>query len=69
MMKKNLEKILIETFGDPIDTVIGANIAPLSGVIGATKDHDINDLDDICSACGMMSIEGQCECNEPRRGV
>ena len=64
MMKKNLEKILIETFGYPIDTVTGANIAPLSSVVGATKDHDINDLGDICPACGMMpqAIDEPCTC-------
>ena len=64
MMKKNLEKMLIEMFGDPIDSALGVNITQSSDIIRGTKEHDINDLGNICSVCGMMSSEGQCGCHE-----
>ena len=64
MMKKNLEKMLIEMFGDPIDSALGVNITQSSDIIRGTKEHDINDLGNICSVCGMMSSEGQCGCHK-----
>ena len=68
-MKKNLEKTLVEMFGDPIDPKFGTKIGQLPGIttVGAVGVRDMgmnDDLGDVCQNCGMMSIDGKCGCEE-----
>ena len=68
-MKKNLEKTLVEMFGDPIDPKLGTKIGQLPGITTAgavgVRDMGMNDdLGDVCQNCGMMSIDGKCGCEE-----
>ena len=68
-MKKNLEKTLVEMFGDPIDPKLGTKIGQLPGIttVGAVGVRDMgmnDDLGDVCQNCGMMSIDGKCGCEE-----
>jgi len=67
-MKKNIEKTILEMFGDPIEPKMGMKIGNLPGItaVGAVCARDMNedDLGDICSTCGMMppQIEQACGC-------
>jgi len=67
-MKKNIEKTILEMFGDPIEPKMGMKIGDLPGIttIGAVgvKDMNEDDLGDICSTCGMMSLvmDEPCSC-------
>jgi len=67
-MKKNIEKTILEMFGDPIEPKMGMKIGDLPGIttIGAVgvKDMNEDDLGDICSTCGMMSVGGKCGCSQ-----
>ncbi len=71
-MKKNLEKTLVEMFGDPVEPPMGMNgkkIGDLPGIttVGAVgvRDMQEDDLGDVCPQCNMMSIDGKCGCPEP----
>ena len=68
-MKKNLEKTLVEMFGDPIDPKFGTKIGQVPGIrtVGAVGVRDMgmnDDLGGICQDCGMMSIDGNCGCKD-----
>jgi hypothetical protein len=68
-MKKNLEKTLVEMFGDPIDPKFGTKIGQVPDItrVGAVGVRDVgmnDDLGGVCPDCGMMSIEGKCGCEE-----
>ena len=56
-MNKNLEKILLEMFGDPIDSKFGMKIGQLPGIktLGSAgvRNKETNDaLDLVCKSCG-----------------
>jgi len=59
-MKNNLEKTILEMFGEPIGKVPGITTV---GAVGVRDMHEDN-LGDICPSCGMMSIDGKCGCPE-----
>jgi hypothetical protein len=69
-MKKNLEKTLVEMFGDPIDPKFGVKVGETPGItsVGAVGVRDLRDEGDdfgkVCPDCGMMMIDGQCGCNK-----
>ena len=56
-MKKNLEQLLAERFGDPIGSYAGVSAA---GVHDTEKMHD----ESVCQACGLMPVGGKCGCSE-----
>ena len=67
-MNKNLEKILLEMFGDPIDSKFGTKIGQLPGIktLGSAgvRNKETNDaLDLVCKSCGIMPIQGKCDCD------
>jgi hypothetical protein len=51
MNNERLRKILQETFGEPIGSYAGE-------IIVGVRDEKV------CPACGMMLVDGQCECNQ-----
>jgi tetrahydromethanopterin S-methyltransferase subunit C len=57
-MNKNLEKTILEMFGEPIGKVPGITTVGAAGVRNMSED----DLGDVCPSCGMMSVDGQCAC-------
>lgn len=57
-MNKNLEKTILEMFGEPIGKVPGITTVGAVGVRNMSED----DLGDVCPSCGMMSVDGQCAC-------
>ncbi len=57
-VNKNLEKTILEMFGEPIGKVPGITIVGAVGVRNMGED----DLGDVCPSCGMMSVDGQCAC-------
>ena len=67
-MNKNLEKILLEMFGDPIDSKFGMKIGQLPGIktfgsVGVRNKETNDDLDLVCKSCGIMPIQGKCDCD------
>jgi hypothetical protein len=52
MQKKSTSNIIQERFGDPIGSYAGD--APIG----------VRDEPEVCPECGMMSIDGNCECND-----
>lgn len=65
-MKKNLEKTILEMFGDPIEPKMGTKIGDVPGIttVGAVGVRDLGEdsMGEICPDCGMMSINGMCGC-------
>ena len=67
-MNKNLEKILLEMFGDPIDSKFGMKIGQLPGIktfgsVGVRNKETNDALDLVCKSCGIMPIQGKCDCD------
>lgn len=67
-MNKNLEKILLEMFGDPIDSKFGIKIGQLPGIktfgnVGVRNKETNDALDLVCKSCGIMPIQGRCDCD------
>jgi|GEM_PF-2970694 len=67
-MKKNIEKTLLEMFGDPIDPVFGTKVGDMKDIkkVGAVGVRDMHgdELGEVCQSCGMMSIDGVCDCDD-----
>lgn len=58
-MKKNLEKTILEMFGEPI-----IDNPRSSGELNYYQNSDKNDeLGEICPNCEMMSVNGNCGCS------
>lgn len=72
-MKKNLEKTLVEMFGDPLEPKMGTRVGELPGItsVGAVGARDMreDELGGICPDCGMMPIDGKCGCAADESGV
>jgi len=62
-MKKNLEKQLLEMFGDPLEPTRVGEVPGITtfGAVGV-RDMRENELGTVCPHCGMMPIDGRCGC-------
>lgn len=55
-------------FGDPIDSKFGMKIGQLPGIktfgsVGVRNKETNDDLDLVCKSCGIMPIQGKCDCD------
>lgn len=60
VMKKNLEKSLVEMFGMPIGAYAGE---PMVGVRDERED-EMDEIGGICPDCDMMVVDDQCGCDD-----
>lgn len=63
VMKANLTRIIIEKFGDPIDDKLGTKVGDVKDITSVGLVGVRDELEDTCSSCGEMPVEGSCGCD------
>lgn len=62
-MKTDLTKIIIEKFGDSLDSKFGTKVGDVKDVSNVGLVGVRDESEDTCSSCGEMPVEGSCGCD------